>query len=518
MSGPAQGPNGAIARVLPIPAPTGGWNALDALDQMAPQDAVVLDNWFPDTAAVRMRRGSVLLADTGTGKPVYSLLDWYGLGEEKLLAASGGALFEVSSGIPAQVGSGFSSDVWEHTLFATLGGAYAIICNGSDVPQIYDGSKLSGSTFASGSSTQPLDPRSLVCPVSFIQRVWFIEKGTLRLWYSGTGEISGNMSFLDLGPYFQRGGELAGIATWNKQLITNAIQEQIVCVSTNGEVLTYSGTDPSQASTFGLSGHYFIGRPVAGYRSMLNTGPDLVLITEDGFEPVSKYLTAGQSVGEATALSTKIGNAVTNAVRSTGDAMGWCAILYPAMNSIWFNIPQADGTFQQYVQNVLTGAWCRFIGMNGRCWRKFVKAAVFGTDDGKVMTADVGTSDDGTPILADCLPAYRYAARGQICRFVSIRPVLQVSGPLRASCEIQVDYQTQATQQPIQSEVSGSSVWGTMIWGAGKWSSSQPTLQRDIYGASAVGYSASPRITIQSGTITAQMNSIDVTFEAGGFV
>lgn len=39
------------------PAPTGGWNTRDSLQSMPPQDAVKLENWFPEADRVAVRDG-----------------------------------------------------------------------------------------------------------------------------------------------------------------------------------------------------------------------------------------------------------------------------------------------------------------------------------------------------------------------------------------------------------------------------------------------------------------------------
>src|SRR5688572_32353257 len=40
------------------PAPVRGWNTRDGIADMEPGFAVVLDNWFPMTAEIKMRKGS----------------------------------------------------------------------------------------------------------------------------------------------------------------------------------------------------------------------------------------------------------------------------------------------------------------------------------------------------------------------------------------------------------------------------------------------------------------------------
>ena len=42
-----------------IPSPIGGWNARNSIAAMPPMDAVVMDNFFPDTDYVKLRSGYI---------------------------------------------------------------------------------------------------------------------------------------------------------------------------------------------------------------------------------------------------------------------------------------------------------------------------------------------------------------------------------------------------------------------------------------------------------------------------
>ena len=71
-----------------LPAPTGGWNARDVLSEMAPNDAVILENWFPSTTSVNQRYG---YSEWATGLPAETetLMNYAGPASDKLFAACG---------------------------------------------------------------------------------------------------------------------------------------------------------------------------------------------------------------------------------------------------------------------------------------------------------------------------------------------------------------------------------------------------------------------------------------------
>ena len=45
------------SRAISVPSPTGGLNTRDSISNMPPTDAVILNNWIPDTDTCTLRRG-----------------------------------------------------------------------------------------------------------------------------------------------------------------------------------------------------------------------------------------------------------------------------------------------------------------------------------------------------------------------------------------------------------------------------------------------------------------------------
>lgn len=86
-----------IAEVKSVVAPVGGWNTHDPLALMKPEDAVFLDNWFPNTAGCDLRGGFL---DSATGMDangktlaVYNKLT----GTSKMFCSTNNAVWDVSS-------------------------------------------------------------------------------------------------------------------------------------------------------------------------------------------------------------------------------------------------------------------------------------------------------------------------------------------------------------------------------------------------------------------------------------
>jgi hypothetical protein len=80
-----------------IPSPWKGWNTVDSITEIPPNMAVTLDNIFPTTSSVALRKGySVHATDVGNLN-VDSLFELRALGNAKLIAAGGGNIYDITS-------------------------------------------------------------------------------------------------------------------------------------------------------------------------------------------------------------------------------------------------------------------------------------------------------------------------------------------------------------------------------------------------------------------------------------
>src|SRR5579859_7046803 len=120
---------------VPIPAPTGGWNAIDPLANMDPKYAPILINWVPRTAWIEMRAGYNAWCQALGAGPVETLMCYKPVsGTQFLFAACGGNFFNVSNqGSPSLVRSGFGNNRWQYLNFDVPGGSnYLYAVNGTD--------------------------------------------------------------------------------------------------------------------------------------------------------------------------------------------------------------------------------------------------------------------------------------------------------------------------------------------------------------------------------------------------
>lgn len=500
-----------VARPYTFPVATGGWNAIDALDAMEPNEAVTLINWFPETTYNRLRRGYTEHCYIGAADSITALAAYNGVSDD-LLAFADDTWYDVTTSTPATVATGFTAATWDTTNYATAGGQYLIAVNGADTPQIYDGATMVAAVNTIGGAPSTLDFHRVTI---YNQRVYYAQVGTLKVWYLPVGQFQGALTEFDLGPLCAKGGSIAKIATWTRDNASAGANEMFVVVTTEGEVLVYTGDYPGGA--WQISARFAIGQPVAGPDSVVRLGPDCIIMCEDGFQPMAHYLQLGQSQAQAVAISRKIGNAVTAAVNAQKTAAGWSGLLYPAGNMLIFNIPQGGGVYYQYVVNTLTGAWCEWRGQNAQCWALFGTSPYFGSAGGRVFRADSGTSDAGADIVAEYRGSYQDIGRSGAQKVVMMaKPTFQTNGPLTVAFGVDVDFNNTNLTAPVSSLSTGT-LWGSGTWGVSLWASGF-TIQDQWISVSGIGDVMAPHMIILTNSISCNLMTIQFMFQNGVWV
>jgi hypothetical protein len=499
-----------VALSASTPAPTGGWNARDSLATMAADQAIILDNLFPEASKVSLRRGYASHA-TGLSSTAESLMAYASGTTQKLFAASGGNIYNVTSSgaVGAADLTGLTNARWQHVMFGTAGGNFLVIANGADAPRNYDGTTWTTPAITGVTTT------NLIHVNAFKQRLFFVENNTLNAWYLPVASIAGAASRLDFSSITTLGGKLMAMGTWTLDG-GDGLEDRAVFITSKGEVLVYEGTDPSSASTWALVGIFRIGAPI-GRRCILRLGPDLVIITQDGFVPLSQALNSARSTPQV-ALSDNIREAVNSATRDHGSKFGWQPILYPKGRYVLFNVPIVEGgTYYQYIMNVTTGAWCRFTGQNGGCWEVHNDELYFGGST-VVYKADTGNNDNNANITGEAKTAFNYFNhRGQLKRFTMVRPLLASEGTLAPILGLNVDFSDELpTGTPTYSGSAGSP-WDTSPWDTSSWGS-DPTIRRDWQSVNGIGYCAALRLKAAAKNLNIHWHATDFIFEAGGIL
>lgn len=522
-----------------IPAPTGGWDAVSAIADMPEDRALVLENWFPSTTDVRIRRGHQIHgANMGDGV-VESLMVYNGLtvATSAMFAATDGKFYDVSASGNAVLTTetGLANNRWQYINFTTSGGKFLWACNGADEPRHYNGSVWAEPAITGVTASDAINVNG------HKGRIWLVLKDSTKAAYLPTGAIAGAATTFELGGLFTQGGYLVAMATWTRDG-GSGTDDLAVFISSRGQVAVYAGTDPASADTWQLIGVYDVGPPI-GYRCFTKVGGDLALLNIDGVLPLSKSLNLDRATQATVAITANINNVMNESARSYRNNFGWELTPYAKGTMALLNVPIQQGQFQQqYVMNTITGAWCKFTGMNANCWAVYKDNLFFGGNDGLVKQADTTGLDVTAPIDAVGQGAYNYySMRGRLKQWKLLQPLLTTDSDARPAIGISTDFRDNASLGTPTSSQTLSALYDTAIWDSdvyaiegrtvADWTSVAGTGQCasihfrartgqetgvSIWGVSDWGVDQwSMSIT---GEITMRLNGFNVIHERGGFL
>ena len=504
----------AVSEPVTIPAPVGGLNAKDSLADMPLEDAVRLDNIFPQPNYVQLRKGfSSHRTDVGSAIVVRTLMTYAKAnGSDELLAVAGDTIYDVTSvGSAATVlSTSYTSADFQYANFSTTGGHFLIAVNGADTCIKYDGSSISTNTL-SGTGLTATD---LINVSSHKERLWFVENNSTNAWYLATEAITGALTKFPLGSVFHKGGELMATGTLSRDSGAGA-DDYWVAVSSSGEAVVYQGTDPSSASTWALVGVFQIGEPI-GRRCLFNIGGDLIVITTAGCISMMKMMAVADVQQAFASITYKIQDLFNQASAYNGN-FGWQGIVYPMGKWVLVNIPRVAGSDQfQYVMNGETGAWCKFTGLNANCWAVANGDIFFGGNDSTVYQADNTYQDDGAGITGTGITAFSsYGKKGRLKRFTAVRPLYYASGSVGFKIGINVDFNLDPPTGDASATADTGTTWDSALWDTGQWGGSDFVF-KPWKGAGSIGTYGAVTFSVAINGQSCSVNAFDVVAQLGG--
>lgn len=507
--GPAQPDTAPV----PIPAPVGGWNAIDPLANMDPKYAPILINWVPRTSWVELRAGyNAWCQGLAANGAIETLMCYKPVsGFQFLFAAGGGNFYDVSNeGAPVQVRSGFGNSRWQFINFDVPGGGhYLYAVNGSDNPQLWDGTNWTTPTITGGPAQT-----TFFNIHSHQQRIWLIPNNSTAVYYLATSAITGAVAGnLDLGPFMTEGGYVIAMGTWTYNGGTGP-QNLAVFVTSRGQVIIYAGTDPTSSSTWTLVGVFNLPPPL-GVRCLQQIGSDLGIITLQGVLPLSQTLQLDTGAVRSAAITGRIQNAMLQAAQQFQTNFGWQLISYPAQGLLFLNVPQQTNTSQvQYVQNFLNGAWTQFQGWNANCFEIYNDLLYFGDNSGNVNNAYQGPADLTAPIVADMQCAFNFfGSPGRVKRMSMIQPLMVTGGTIFPTLGVDVDFGTSSLTAAVSTFIATGGIYDTSLYDSSFYAQG-PLPQSTWQSVEAEGHALAVRMKVNVLPMGGGANSV---FDVGTF-
>ena len=495
-----------IAPTLTRPAPIDGWRSDLPNSGMDPRSAVDLINWIPKQDGCETRGGITSHCDTSTSAAVRRLIEYdYGT-TQKLLAASDGGIYDVTSASPSTLGSSLTSDYWvDSSLNGTM-----FLANGEDTMKKFDGTTLADSTFT-GVTLSNLNYVHV-----HKSRVYVIEKNTQSFWYGSSGAISGALTEFDLSLVGNFSGNLKILLSISQNAGDNP-QDYFAAIFEGGDVIVYSGSDPGDATDWGKIGQFKIGRPISRF-SAINFGDDIIVITDRGYESLKVGFAQGDIYARSRLIGSSIQADVLKSISTNFTDDNWHCAVYPNGQLLIIQPPVSGVTSEQHVMNLNTRRWCRFRDMSATAWGRLGSVMYVGDSSGVVHKFDQDASDNGTAI--ECVA--RTAWDGMADRNVTkIHNMQRLSFTTAYMPDVRFSLATDYGEWPAGTTVSFDSsedipVWDEVYWDDDVYWGADKSSYEQWIAFGVEGYMTSAQIVVRTTLEKVLWNSITYLYENGG--
>lgn len=491
-------------------APVLGWNTRDSFVDMDPRFARVLDNMVAEGGKVCTRKGFVRRAPAAFLPEALAAYDWGG--QKKLFVFGDNKIWTLDTAANALVkaGEGYLNNRWKSVFYK--GRLYLV--NGQDAAVVYDGQTLAAAQFTQeqNNAQQALDTSVFTGGCLYRNRLFFIERGSLKFWYTAdAGAVQGQMFSFDLAQLARLGGRLVCAAPWTHSGL-GAQESQLVLVSSEGEVFVYTGDNPSEPDAWALRGTYKIPRP-AGEKCLSPVGGDLAYLGEDGYYMLSQLLSA--PAAQKTAAFSDAINPTVSELKSAMGNYGWMIQAYQPDGLLIVNVPRTGAPTEQHVMNLQTGAWSRFTGMNALDWAELDGKLYFcgpAAGGGGVWQAQSGENDDGQSIQWRFLGAYGHLGTPYAKILKEVQLYYQGQNSMRFTLSVSADFKKEVAA--YQSNPSApQSEWDKSEWDKTPWAEESAAVKKRLVVRSRQGtyFSFGAQGSLLSGSV--KLLGYDVFFE-----
>jgi hypothetical protein len=549
-----------------------------------------MDNWKPTMKGASLRGGHNRWAELPETTPIYSAFEYASGDIHKMFVANINKVYDVTTSTPALVASGRTSGNYVASQLANQGGDWLLALNDAgDAPLRFNGTTWTSlatttptdwlvstayavnarardpadgsrwkclaahtspgtGTFAAARGATPgqwtidtaaddsvfiIGPAgtsiengdNLVYVCKYRNRWFFIEKNSMNAWYLPLNAVGGQLSMIPLSGAATKGGKLLFCTTWSIDA-GDGIDDKIVFCTDLGELLIFTGGDPSSAANWRQEGRYEVSAPM-GMNAHLAVGGDLLIATVDGIVPTSGAITKTRVELELAAITRNI-KIMWRAEVLEKREWPWTMEKWDEYGGIFVAVPgSASGKERCLVVNAATGAWARYTGWDATCFVRMRGDMFFGTQNGIVMQADRTGYDDGMPYVAVLVGGWEvFQSPSQTVTWRQARAsfTARAGEPFAPQVSGTVDYVVTLPTPPNAGPDPGvldlwdQGLWDTAIWDAG--TPPTPVVRNTGWvSIGLTGFSHAPVVQVtvgQNARPEVDLISIAATFERAG--
>lgn len=349
-----------------------------------------------------------------------------------------------------------------------------------------------------------VDTSRLTYVWSYKNRLFFIEKDSLNVWYLPVDQISGVAEVFPMGGEFSEGGKLLFGSSWSLDSSGDGgLSEQCIFVTDEGQVSVYQGFSPEPDQGWSRVGVYKIGKPL-GNLAHKRAGGDIIIATDIGDVPLSQAINRDVAALAPGAVSYAI-ETEWNLTVQERRFNPWHCVLWPERQMAIVAPPTGeDQSPMVLVANARTGAWTRFTGWDITCICVYDGRLFFGSKNGKVIEAYVTGMDEGLPFTASFVPLFRDLGSPMSLKIGKMgRAVLRGAQTVNDQVSMLTDYILSLPPSPAAAQITSDSVWGEAVWGQSVWGGrAEKQIQQRWASVGGAGYAVAPGLQITSGSLT----------------
>ena len=543
-------PSPQVTQNTIFPAPIQGMNAALNITEENPQVCIWCENIIPNEYGLRVREGyRVWQEDINDGEmvpateEVRTIITYYGRTDadtptaDRIFAVSSSGIWDVTTagGTPSLVetfSTANSTSGWGVWIqYVTEAGAdlifYADETNGlfTYTASTDTWAPTSGITTAAGSANT-FDAGDIAFIVNHKLRLWLIPKGANYAWYLPVRAIAGDAEEFFFGQKFPHGGDLVGLYNWTVDGGSGR-DDHLVAVSRGGDVIPYTGEDPSDSLTWTSTGVFFIGPlPDLGRNLAAEHGGELFMLSSFGVSTLTDLLQGGNPLDP---FRNKIGYRISRQLRKDMSdyraARPWRISFLTDQGLLLITTPQrTDDTYRQYSYTLATSGWGVWKDVPIRSSAMFRGHLMVGDPDGRVLRMDRNADDiqiDGSgkqPIKWTVLSSYStLQSPGMFKRVKYVRP--NFVAERRPAYEVTAYYDYRQDQPPPFDDlvITDGDVWDTGEWDTALWNTSTPIPWHRPVGVYGQGRAVAIGMAGASLDDTF-LASWDIAWDQGGFL
>ena len=434
-------------------------------------------------------------------KPLISGFEYVSGGAERIFVANATTLFDVTSRTVTIVADGQKSGNWSSAQFSNAAGDWIIAVNDAGDPPLRS---IDGMVWEAVVPPPPLpdpppdplpeppDPPAITGPPDtpvengegltyvwkYRNRLFFIQGGSMNAWYLGINSIGGALLQIPLAGSTRLGGDLLFGAVLSVDA-GDGMDDKIVFVTTLGEALVFTGSNPGDPANWRQEGRFTVGEPL-GQNAHTNIGGDLMVLTVEGIVPLSQAIQKAGGTLEQAMLTRNIKPLWRDEVTEKR-RYPWTIKKWDEAGAVFVAMPGGKVNDRScLVANNATGAWARFApNYDAQFFLKMSDNWFFGTQDGVVMLAERTGYDDGLPYTATLVGGWEMFQQPSAhvvwhqARAVFKAPMGQPFVPqLSATTDFQI-----TMPPPPPAGVDSSTlleVWDQGNWDLARWDQAEP--------------------------------------------